>query len=305
MLTEIYVEVDDFCKKHEQIIKNWLKSAGLLKKHYQTQLSLSEVMTILIYYHHSHYKDFKHYYTKYVCGDLRRDFPQLVSYNRFVELIPRALLPLCMFLKHRCLQSQKTGIYFIDSTPWAVCHPKRAHSHKVMRGLASWGKTSVGWFYGLKYHLVINQFGELINFHITQGGTADNKAVVLFTLTKDLMGWLFGDKGYLLSEEKRELLERDGLLKIFSKCRKNMKSNSIPLEASLWLKKRGLIESVIDQTKNICDAAHTRHRSSFNALANLFAALTAYSFFQKKPKTKINLQARLIEQPHPLAVVAA
>jgi hypothetical protein len=304
MLAEIYVEVDDFCKKHEQIINAWLKESGLLKKNSPAQLSLSEVMTILIYYHHCFYKDFKHYYTRYVCTDLRRDFPQLVSYNRFIELVPRALLPLCMFLKYRCQQSRRTGIYYIDSSAWAVCHPKRAHSHKVMRGLASWGKTSVGWFYGLKYHLITNQLGELMNFSITQGSTADNKAKVLFTLTKNLMGWLFGDKGYLLSEEKREFLERDGLLKIFSKCRKNMKKDPLPLEASLWIRKRGVIESVIDLTKNTCDAAHTRHRSPFNALINLFSALAAYSFFQRKPTTFINLQARLIGQPNPLAMTA-
>ena len=267
-------------------------------------MSLSEVMTILIYYHHSFYKDFKHYYTNYVCTDLRREFPQLVSYTRFVEFIPRTLLPLCMFLKYRCQRSRRTGIYFIDSSAWAVCHPKRAHAHKVMRGLASWGKTSVGWFYGLKYHLITNQFGELVNFYVTQGSTADNKAKVLFILTKNLMGWLFGDKGYLLSKDKKELLERDGILRIFSKCRRNMKQDPLPLEASLWIRKRGLIESVIDLTKNTCEAVHTRHRSAINALINLFSALTAYSFFQRKPTTFINLEARLIGQPCPLAMTA-
>lgn len=304
MLVEIYVEVDDFCKEHEQIINSWLKESGLVKKNHPSQLTLSEVMTILIYYHHSYYKDFKHYYTNYVCKDLRRDFPQLVSYNRFVELVPRALLPMCMFLKHRCSLSRLTGIYFVDSTPWAVCHPKRAHSHKVMRGFADWGKTSVGWFFGLKYHLITNQFGELVNFYITEGSTADNRAKLLFLLTKNLMGWLFGDKGYLLSKEKRQLLERDGALRIFSKCRKNMEKQEMPLEARLWLRKRGVIESVIDLTKNACDSVHTRHRSPINAFVNLFSALSAYSFFQRKPTTIINLEARMIGQSNPLAMTA-
>lgn len=304
MLVEIYVEVDDFCKANEEIICEWLKSTGFAKKNHPSQLTLSEVMTILIYYHHNHYKDFKHYYTDHVCVDLRRDFPKLVSYNRFVELVPRALLPMFMFLMHRCSLGRRTGIYYVDSSAWPVCHPKRAHCHQVMRGVADWGKTSVGWFFGLKYHLVVNQFGELVNFHVTKGSTPDNKATLLFTLTRKLLGWLFGDKGYLLSEEKREMLERNGELRVFSKCRKNMAKMDMPLEARLWARKRGVVESVIDLTKNACDAAHTRHRSGFNAFVNLFSAMTAYSFFNRKPSTKINIEAKMIGQARSLANAA-
>lgn len=297
MLVEIYVEIDDFCKANEKIIKNWLLSSGLMKKIYPSKLSLSEVMTILIHYHQCYYKDFKHYYIDYVRKDLRHAFPDLVSYNRFVELIPRALLPMCLFLSYRCSLSKRTGIYYIDSAPWQACHPKRAHNHKVMLGFAQWGKTSVGWFYGLKYHLIINQFGELINFYVSTGAKADNHAKTLFVLTKDLLGWLFGDKGYLLNQAKRALLERDGALTIFSKCRSNMKKQDVPLEARLWIKKRGVIESAIELTKNACNAVHSRHRSPINAFVNLFAALTAYTFRQRKPSTQINLEARLLPRP--------
>lgn len=72
--------------------------------------------------------------------------------------------------------------------------------------------------YGLKYHLIINQKGELMNFYISSGNISDANAKVLFLLTKNLKGWLFGDKGYLIGNEKRDLLEKDGLLRIFSKC---------------------------------------------------------------------------------------
>lgn len=294
MLVEIYVEVDDFCIKNQEIIFQWLKESGLVKKNHPSQLTLSEVMTILIYYHHQHYKDFKHYYLEYVLKDLKSDFPDAVSYNRFVELIPRALLPMCLFLQHRCEQSRRTGIYYIDSTPWQVCHPKRAHSHKVMKGFASWGKTSVGWFYGLKYHLITNQLGEIVNFFLTEGSTADNQTKVLFILTNDLVGSLFGDKGYLLSEAKKAFLEKDGLLRIVSKNRRNMKKAELQLNDQLWLKKRGVIESVIKITKCSCNAVHTRHRSPINGMVNLFSALAGYSFFQRKPSTIINMNARLI-----------
>ncbi len=304
MLVEIYVEVDDFCKENEEIIQKWLKSSGLVKKSHTSSLTLSEVMTILIYYHFSNYKNFKSYYLEHVCTDLRRDFPELVSYGRFVELTPRALLPMFMFLLHRCSKGRRTGIYYIDSSAWPVCHPKRAHCHKVMRGFCDWGKTSVGWFYGLKYHLIVNQFGELINFHVTQGSTPDNRARLLFQLTRKLMGWVFGDKGYLLSEEKRAMLERDGELRVFSKCRKNMAKQDMPLEASLWVRKRGIVESAIDITKHGCDAVHTRHRSVTNAFVNLFSSLVAYSFIHRKPTTRINIESRMIGKPTQLAKAA-
>ena len=297
MLVEIYVEIDDFCKANQEIIREWLQESGLVKKAHPSKLTLSEVMTILVHYHQSYYKNFKQYYLNYVQQDLRNDFPDLVSYNRFVELIPRALMPMCLFLNYRCSLSKRTGIYYIDSTRWEVCHPKRAHQHKVMLGFAQWGKTSMGWFYGLKYHLIINELGELINFYVSSGAKADNHAKTLFVLTQNLFGWLFGDKGYLLNKAKRAFLERDGDLKIFSKCRKNMAKQSMPLQASLWIKKRGLIETTIDLTKNDCEAVHTRHRSPINAFVNLFAALCAYSFRQRKPSTKINLEARLLPKP--------
>jgi len=293
MLVEIYVEIDDFCKTDDKILKAWSGA----KPGPSPKLTLSEVMTILVYYHHKSYKNFKSYYTEYVQKNLQQDFPDLVSYNRFIELVPRAFLPMCLFLNYRCSLSKATGIYYIDSAPWKVCHHKRAHQHKVMRGFSQWGKTSVGWFYGLKYHLVINQKGELMNFYISSGNVSDANALVLFHLTKNLKGWLFGDRGYLLNEEKRDLLERDGLLRIFSKCRKNMKKQNIGLEPSLWIRKRGVIESVIGITKNTCNAVHSRHRSPENAFTNLLSSLVAYSFLPKKPSTVINLEARLLPSP--------
>jgi hypothetical protein len=105
---------------------------------------LSEIMTILGYYHYSHYNCFKHYYKEHVEKQLKKDFPHLVSYNRYVELLPRAIYPMCLFLSSRTSLAQRTGIYFIDSAPLEVSHPKRAHQHKVFRGWAKWGKTSTG-----------------------------------------------------------------------------------------------------------------------------------------------------------------
>lgn len=291
----MYIEIDDFCKSNPDILNTWTNKKD--KRVRVPRLTLSEIMTIMIHYHQKSFKHFKGYYKEYVQKELKSDFPDLVSYNRFVELAPRAILPMVLFLNHRCQLSQRTGIYYIDSAPWKVCHPKRAHSHKVMRGFAAWGKTSVGWFFGLKYHLVINHLGEIMSFYISAGNIPDNNAKVLFMLTKGLSGWLFGDKGYLLNEAKRDLLEKGRLLNIFAKSRRNMKKQEIPFQAKFWRRKRGTIESVIEITKSECDAEHSRSRSPSNAIANLLSALTAYSFRKTKPHTSINFEKRLLQMP--------
>ncbi|WP_293871753.1 transposase [Spirosoma sp.] len=149
MLADIYrtggpVDVDVFCKDKMPLIAKALHHCGLYKKLHPSQLTLAEVMTILIYYHLSPYKNVKAYYTRHVLTDLRRDFPHLVSYDRFVALIPRTLIALMLYLAHRCSRSLRTGMYYIDSTSLQASHPKRAHQHRTLKGFAGWGKTSTG-----------------------------------------------------------------------------------------------------------------------------------------------------------------
>lgn len=305
MVAEIYVQIDDIIKENREEVIRAMRHLDLIGRDYPTKLSLSEVMTLLIYYHHSGYKCFKSYYNDCVLYDLRRDFPDVVSYSHFVNLIPRALVGLMFALAHQMKQSKSTGIYYGDSYPIPACHPKRVHQHKVMRGFADWGKTSVGWFYGLKCHVVINHLGELMSCTISSGSVADNDAGLLFRLTKELLGYFFGDKGYMLNEDKRNFLERDGELKFVTKVRKNMKKQNLELEPKLWLKKRGVVESVIDIHKRHLEVAHTRHRSASHAFVNIFAGLVAYNFLQRKPSTKICIERYLLRQAEkPLAIAA-
>jgi hypothetical protein len=294
MLTEIYCDVDDFCKSHREFIAKLFRLTGLYKKLHSSQLTLSEVMTIVIYYHLSPYKTFKDYYTRHGLINLRRDFPDAVCYDRFVALLPRTLLPLVLYLGHRCRQSLRTGIYFIDSTRLEACDTHRVHQHRVLKGFASWGKTSMGWFYGLKLHLIVNNLGQIIHVRLTDGSTHDSDAKVLFYLTNDLFGWVFGDKGYLLSPEKQAFVEHAGRVFFAAKPRQNMVPVDLPLGAKRWAKKRGVVETVIGQTKQVCDLEHTRHRSAVNAFVNIYASLVAYSFYERKPKVGIELSDRLL-----------
>ncbi len=243
-------------------------------------------MTIMIYYHCSGYKTFKDYYCKHVLVQLTGEFKQLVSYNRFVELMKYALLTLALFLRMKCL-GKCTGISFIDSSSLKVCHNKRIHSNKVFKGIAKRGKTSIDWFFGFKLHLVFNHFGEIVDFLLTQGNIADNNYDVLNSLTKQITGKLFGDKGYILKSDTFQEFYDKGV-HFVTKIRTNMKNILMNIFDKLLLKKRGLAESAIGNFKSSISIEHTRHRSPINFLSSIFSALIAYSFRQKKPSLAAN-----------------
>jgi hypothetical protein len=235
-------------------------------------------MTIVILFQQSHYRTFKAFYVEYVRRHLHAEFPRLVSYTRFVELMPSVLVPLAVYL-HTQLGTC-TGVSFIDSTALAVCHPARIRQHRVFALDARRGKTSVGWFYGFKLHLVVNDRGELLAFCLSRGNTDDRRPVP--RLVQRLFGKLFGDRGYISQALAEELLLTRGL-HLITRLRSNMRHRLLSLTDKLLLRKRAIIESIVDQLKNICQIAHTRHRSPYNFLVNLLASLIAYCQQPKKP----------------------
>jgi len=281
-LLALFCNVDDFCLAYEQYLEQQRIGQSRCKRGPKPALSLSEVMTIIIHFHQSNYRHFKAYYTEHVKVHLRSEFPSLVSYNRFVELMPDALLPLCAYLCTRLVMA--TGIAFVDSTPLAVCHNKRIFRHKVFDGLAARGKGSMGWFYGFKLHLIVNDQGELITFFLTPGNVDDRKPVP--HMAKKLWGKLFGDKGYISQPLFDQLFEQG--VQLITPIRKNMKNRLMPLIDKILLRKRAIIETINDQLKNISQVAHTRHRSVDNFLVNLVAGLIAYTHQPKKPSLNLS-----------------
>jgi len=175
-LLELFVHVDDFCQSFLPVLEQRLLTSGAIQHRRERSLSISEVMTIVIHFHQSHYRNFKAYYCEHVLAHLRSEFPGLVSYTRFVEFMPSVLLPLCVFFQRTCL-GNCTGVSFIDSTSLDVCLNQRIGSHKVFAGLAERGKTSTGWFFGFKLHLVINDRGELLSVYLTPGNVDDRNPV--------------------------------------------------------------------------------------------------------------------------------
>ena len=277
-LLELFVSVDDFCQSFLPFWERKLLEDGSRKRRRTGQLRVSEIMTIIIYFHQSQYRNFKAYYTKHVCQHLRAEFPKLVSYERFVILLPSVLGPLSAYLQS--LYGRCHGLSFIDSTALLACDNHRIHTHKVFAELAQRGKGSMGWFYGFKLHLVINECGELLACQITPGNVDDRKPVP--ALSKRLFGKLIADRGYISRALYEQLRETFGI-QLITKLRKNMKNRLLPLFDKLLLRKRAIIESVVDQLKNISQIEHTRHRSSTNCFINIIAGLIAYCHQPKKP----------------------
>lgn len=244
-------------------------------------------MTILIAFHQSHYRDFKAYYLEHVLKSWHAEFPGLVGYTRFVEYIPSALVPLMMYLRACCL-GHCTGISFIDSTSLDVCLNQRIHCHKVFAGLATRGHTSTGWFFGFKLHLVVNDQGEILQFCITPGNVDDRKPVP--KLVKTLFGKLFGDKGYIsqpLTQALRALFD----IQLITKLRANMKNQLMTMTDRILLRRRAIIESIIDQLKNISQIEHSRHRSITNFFVNVLCGLIAYCRRPSKPSLNLGALA--------------
>ena len=282
-LLELFCEVDDF----HQGFALWAHKQQLTKgrkRGPKCRLSESEVMTIMIHFHESGYRNFKTYYQQHVCKQLRNEFSALVSYSRFVELTSEVLLPLCAYLQASF--GETTGISFVDSTSLAVCHNKRIERNKVFADLAARGCTSMGWFYGFKLHLIINDKGELLAVYVTPGNTDDRKP--LGVLTQNLFGKLFGDKGYLSQALFERLLEQG--VELITSIRKNMKNALMKLEDKILLRKRFIFETVNDQLKNISQIEHTRHRKPLNFAVNLIAGLIAYQHQPKKPSLNLGVE---------------
>jgi len=282
-LTKLFCDIDDFCKTFEVSYNQGQITDGKLRRNRRGQLELSEVLTILVFFHQSQgYRNFKGYYSCYVLKYLKKEFPRAVSYSRFVELIPRAFLALSAYLNTR--KGTATGIAFVDSTKLVVCDNHRIHSHKVFDGLAKRGKSSMGWFFGLKLHLVVNDQGEFLGIKVTPGNTDDREPVP--EMVKGLKGSLFGDKGYISQRLFDELILQG--LRLVYRVKKNMKKRTTTALDRLLLRKRAIIETINDLLKNGCHIEHTRHRSPLNAMVHLLAGLVAYSWLEKKPKIIIH-----------------
>lgn len=280
-LTEIFIECDDFIKG----IESFLDAQGLPNPEQGTrkrarEMSKSEMMSILIFYHYSGFKCFKWYYNQIIKKAFSAYFPTAFSYSRFIQLMWEVNIYLAFFMSATRLSVPTEGNY-IDSKKLVVSHNRRIQNHKVHKGLAKRGKSSTGWFFGFKLHLIINHLGKIVLFKLTPGNVADNNHDLLESIGKKLKCFLFGDKGYI--SKIAASLKMKGL-HLITKLRKNMKQKQeLSPEQKYYMKHRGLIETVFDILKHIFDIEHSRNRSTKNYFANVLAAVIAYTFLDKVP----------------------
>jgi transposase len=288
-LTELFCLVDDFCHEFEPAWERRLLTDGAKKRRRPCGLSLSELMTLMILFHQLRFRQFKCFYLHYARRHLGREFPRLPSYNRCVELLPRCAAPLAALFE--TLKGECDGVSIVDATALAVCDNRRIGRHRVFEGLAARGKTSMGWFFGFKLHLVVNSNGELLSVRLTPGNTDDRKPVP--ALCEGLFGLLFGDKGYI-SKDLAKTLEEQGLA-LVTTVKKNMKPVPRTDFEKAILRRRSLVETVIDELKNLCQIEHTRHRSVANFLVNLMAGIVAYCLSDDKPSLNLIRTGALVK----------
>lgn len=286
-ITEIYFHLDEFQQEFESMLEQKaIRAANKSKyKAREPKMSYSEVMTVMIIFHLSGARCLKHFYINYVQKHLSHLFPDTFSYNRFVEVEAKVFLPLAFYLQMKGVGSC-SGISFIDSTSVKVCKNKRIKRNKVFKTLAALGKNTMGWFFGFKLHLVINETGEIVNFVLTKGNCDDRDMKVIEPISKNLFGKIFGDKGYI-SQKLFDWLFSNGI-QLITHIRNNMKNSLMSVSDKILLRKRSLIETVNDELKNICQIEHSRHRSPANFLVNMVAGLVAYNFLPKKPKLNLD-----------------
>jgi hypothetical protein len=272
----LFTFVDDFCKGFEAWYQKQLIGDGTVQRNRPCRLRLSEILTIMIAYHQSGMTCFKYFYLT-LCQYHRNLFPGLVHYDRFVALIKRAFPALLCLLKS--LQGEITEYLFIDATPMAVCHGLREKRHQTFKGLAAKGKTSTGWFFGLKLHLIINTKGEIVRLVITPGNVDDRKPVQ--DMMRGIVAKLIGDKGYLSKELFQQLFEQG--VTMITKIKKNMKNCLMEMADKLMLMRRCFIETIFSSLKSLNTLIHHRHRCVINAFSHLLAGFINYQLRDDKP----------------------
>ncbi len=215
-ITEIFCLADDFCKYFSSELKKHQISDGKAHRNKPGRLSDAEVITILILFHSKGFRCLRHFYSQYVRRHLTHLFPDTVSYNR---------------------------------TPLRFCKHQRILIHKTFKGIAERGKCSMGWFFGFRLHLIINDKGEVLNFMFTPVNVDDREPLYSESFIGNVKGKLCGDKGYI-GKQLLEFLFMNGI-QLVTKVKNNMKNPLMSVADKIKLRQRAPVESVLTMNLKI------------------------------------------------------
>jgi hypothetical protein len=179
------------------------------------------------------------------------------------------------------MKGQYKQYLWIDSTTLPVCKNQRIQRHKALVRIASRGKSSMGWFYGCKLHIVMNQFGEIVSSALSNGHIADIKMVE--QLVAGLQAKLYADRGYISKELKSRL--RDQGIDLITYHRKNMKSVQLQESDEYYLKQRNKIETLFSLLKGQYNLVTSKARSISGFLSGIYASLCAYQLIHRNKPT--------------------
>ena len=262
----LFCLVDDFLKQ----LSNFRIRIEGKKKGRRVTLSLSEIITLGIFRIIVNIGNVKDYH-KFLLSHYYSYF-KIPAYANFNNSLNRAM-PYVIMLLHvftQMVKKKKSNLHFIDSTALPVCKNKRISSHKVAKGLAELGKTTIGWFYGFKLHIICNTFGELESITVTPGNVYDGHTVS--KLAKDIFGQIIADAGYLGAKSTDKY-------KLMIAVRKNMKKLMTFMQHTT-LKGRQLVESVFSVIKERLNIVTSLARSIDGLFSRYAFCLLAYFFIE-------------------------
>jgi len=280
--TELFCVIDDFFLKFEATYWQFLKQSHLFSRARTAHLSISEITFIAIWYKCSHFTNFKAFFT-WLKQDKRYLFKYLPCYQRMIHLINMHQLALHA-LHVALMKGQRSQYLWIDSTTLPVYKNQRIQRHKSLARIASRGKSSMGWFYGCKLHVVMNQLGEIVCSALSNGHVADIKMVE--HLVEGLQAKLYADRGYI-SQDLKSRLKHQGI-DLITYHRKNMQSVQLCASDTYHLKQRNKIETLFSLLKGQYNLVTSKARSMAGFLSGIYASLCAYQLTQQnKPKIQI------------------
>lgn len=277
--TELFCLIDDFFLKFEATYWQFLKQSHRCLRIRNAQLSLSEIIFIAIWYKCSHFNNFKAFFTS-LKQDKSQLFKSLPCYQRMIHLINAHQLALHAL--HTALtKNQQNSYLWIDSTTLPVCKNQRIQRHKSLAAIATRGKSSMGWFYGCKLHVAMNQLGEIVRSTLSNGHIADIKMVE--QLVEGFQAKVYADRGYISQELKSRL--KDQSIDLITYHRKNMKSIQLTASDEYHLRQRNKIETLFGLLKGQYNLMTSKARSVAGFLSGIYASLCAYQTCQQNKPT--------------------